>query len=56
MLSEDKVTEIFCLADDFCKIFNETVKKYTLEPNAGKRHHNKPNKLSNAEIITIMVM
>ena len=23
MLSEDKVAEIYCMADDFCKFFNE---------------------------------
>lgn len=56
MLSDCKVTEIFCLADDFCKYFNNTVKKHTLESNDGKKHRDKPNKLSNAEVITIMIM
>ena len=23
MITEDKVTELFCIADDFCKFFNE---------------------------------
>ena len=22
MITEDKVTEIFCIADDFCKVFD----------------------------------
>lgn len=26
MLSDDKITEIYCMADDFCELFNETVK------------------------------
>ena len=56
MLSDGKITEIFCMADDFCQFFNETVKKHTLEENDGKKHRNKPNKLSDAEIITIMIM
>lgn len=56
MLSDGKITEIFCMADDFCKFFNETVKRHTLEENDGKKHRNKPNKLSDAEIITIMIM
>jgi hypothetical protein len=30
MFSEDKVTEIFCMADDFCKFFDAKMKKYTL--------------------------
>ena len=28
MLTEDKVTEIFCMADDFCKFFDAMVAKY----------------------------
>ena len=31
MLSDGKITEIFCLAEDFCKFFNNTVKKHSLE-------------------------
>ena len=32
MLTEDKVTEIFCMADDFCKFFDAMTAKYTLKP------------------------
>ena len=56
MLSDGKITEIYCMADDFCKFFNATVKKHTLEPADGKRHRNKPNGMSDAEIITILIM
>ena len=35
MLFDGKITEIFCMADDFCKFFNETVKRHTLEENDG---------------------
>ena len=39
MFSEDKVTEIFCLADEFCKFFDEQQEKSMLEaPVDGKRH------------------
>ena len=27
MITEDKVTELFCIADDFCKEFNAEIKK-----------------------------
>ena len=27
MLSADKVNEIFCIADDFCKVFDESIEK-----------------------------
>jgi len=28
MLTPDKITEIFCIADDFCKEFDEWKKEY----------------------------
>ncbi len=31
MLSDSKVIDIFYMADDFCKFFNETVKKHSIE-------------------------
>ena len=46
MLSEDKVTEIFYLADEFCKFFNAQQEKSMLEgPKEGKRHRRKPTGL-----------
>ena len=27
MITEDKVTEIYCMADDFCKAFDAQMKK-----------------------------
>ena len=30
MITKDKVTEIFCLADDFCKFFDAMMAKYTI--------------------------
>ena len=32
MITEDKVTEIFCIVDDFCKFFDAMTAKYTLKP------------------------
>ena len=29
MITEDKVTEFFCIADDFCKVFDAQMAKYT---------------------------
>ena len=54
MLSDSKIIEIFYMADDFCKFFNETVKKHSIED--GKKHRNKPSRLSDAEMITILIM
>ena len=36
MLTEDKVTELFCMADDFCKFFDAMMEKYTLKSNISK--------------------
>ena len=37
MLTQDKVTEIFCIIDDFCKEFLKETKKYkTLPSKDGK--------------------
>ena len=30
MITEDKVTEIFCITDDFCKVFDAQMEKYTI--------------------------
>ena len=30
MITENKVIEIFCMADDFCKFFDAMTAKYTL--------------------------
>ena len=31
MLTADKVTELFCMADEFCKFFDKMTAKYTLQ-------------------------
>lgn len=54
MITESKITEIFCLADDFCKYFSSEMKKHQL--NDGKVHRNKHGRLSDAEVITILIL
>ena len=54
MLFNSKVIDFFYMADDFCIFFNETVKKHSIED--GKKHRNKPSHLSDAEMITILIM
>lgn len=31
MFTEDKITEIFCMADDFCKFYDAMMAKYTIK-------------------------
>ena len=54
MITDDKITHIFCLADDFCKYFSSELKKHQLSD--GKKHRNKPGRLSDAEVITILIL
>ena len=46
--------EIFCILDDFCKIFEPEIKKHTLSD--GKRHRNRSCRMSDSEIMTILVL
>ena len=48
MFSEVKVTEIYCMADDFCKEFTLLQKKYMVEDKAYP-HRNKPHRMNDAE-------
>ena len=53
MFTEDKVTEIFCMVDDFCRFFDEMMEKYTLkEPK--KRKYHRDGTLSKAEVMVIL--
>ena len=53
MITEDKVTEIFCMADDFCKSFDAMTTKYTLKP-TGKRKYHRKSTMSKAEVMLII--
>ena len=53
-LDENKVTEIFFILDEFSKNFNKTIKKHSVGD--GKRHRDKPNRLSDAEVMLILIM
>lgn len=58
MITRDKVTEIFCIIDEFDKNLNEELKKNLRLPSkdgSGKRHRNRKGRLSESEIMTILV-
>ena len=50
MITEDKVTEIFYMADDFCKFFDAIGGKYTLKP-TGKESTHRDSTMSKAEVM-----
>lgn len=55
MITEDKVTEIFCAVDEFCKEFEKQMEKKTLISSDGKVRRNRKASLSDSEIMTILI-
>ena len=54
-MTENKVTEIFYMADDFCKFFDAMTAKYTLKPTGKRKYHRNPT-MSKAELMLIMIL
>lgn len=55
MITEDKVTEIFCIADDFCKVFDAQMENYTIKSNLKRKYH-RESTMSKAEIMVIIIL
>lgn len=56
MITEDKIIEIFCHVDDFCKELNSAKAGHELCEDTKRQHRNKPCKLSDSEVITILIL
>lgn len=58
MLTEDKITEIFVMADEFCKVFNTILRRRGLSETRKdrKRKYHRDCRMSQAEVIVIMIM
>lgn len=56
MISNDKITEIFFIIDEFCKEFNAVTQKSALAGNLQTKTRNRKSKLSQSEVMTIMVL
>lgn len=56
MLSVDKITEIFCLVDDFCKEIELATEGHLLKDDASKKLRNRKFKMSDSEVITILII
>ncbi len=56
MLTEDKVIEIFVMADEFCKVFNAKLRRRGLDKPKEwtKRDCHRDCRMSQAEIIVII--
>ena len=51
----DKITEIFCLVDDFCKEFEKELNTHQLTKGNIRKYKQRSFQLSDSEIITIMI-
>ena len=57
MFSKDKVTEIFCTVDDFCKEFELRIKELRqVQVNGVKQYRNRHLSMSDSEILAILIM
>ena len=58
MFTESKVTEIFFMADEFCKVFNRMMEKYAIEDQSrpSKRKYHRDSMMSDAEVMVIMIL
>lgn len=55
MLTDDKITEIFCICDDFCKEFDKEIEKNSIKATDGRKHRRRKGLMSDAEIMTILI-
>jgi hypothetical protein len=56
MICDTKITEIFCLIDDFMKEYDNILDKNSISNNSGKKTRNRKSKMSDSEVMTILVI
>lgn len=56
MISTDKITEIFYIIDEFNKNFQKTISAHSIKPNNAVKTRNRQCKLSDSEVMTILVL
>lgn len=56
MISVDKITEIFCIIDDFCIEFEKSKSGHVLSEQTDKKRRNRSFTLSDSEVITILIL
>lgn len=55
MLTKDKISEIFCIEDDFYKEFDREIEKNALPATSGTSRRRRRRMMSDAEVITILI-
>ena len=56
MLTQDRITEIYCIADDFCKEYAKEISKRQILSGEGKKRRNRSCEMSDSEIMTILLL
>lgn len=56
LTADCKVTELFCIIDEFCKHFDAENAGNLLEDNSGVKRRRRAASLSDSEIMTIKIM
>ena len=56
MITQDKITDIFCMVDDFSKKFDMEIAKGELISSNGIRRRHRNASLSDGEIMTILIV
>jgi hypothetical protein len=56
ILTTDKITEIFCIADDFCKEFTKELAQTPTLLKDGKKRRKRPCGMSDSEMITVLML
>ena len=54
-ITKDKITDIFCIIDDFCEEYDKDIEKMSLKALDGRRHRKRSCVMSRSEIMTILV-
>lgn len=55
MITNNKITENFCVTDEFCKKFDEEIENMPLLSSCGKTRRRRAASMSDSEIMTILL-
>ena len=55
MITEDKVTIFFCMADDFSSFFDAMTEKYTIKPAHNRKYH-RDSMLPKTEVMPVIIL
>ena len=54
-ITKDKITEIFCIIDDFCKEYDKEISKMAIPEPDGRKHRKRKWAMSRYEIMAILI-